>query len=257
MMPTLRRAERRRLNGTSTVASGFLALALAIAPGEASAGPPYLTDDPDPAAYHHWELYLASQWDHIGPRSAEGSLPHLEVNFGVVHGAMLHLLVPTAFVASEDGRTSYGLGDVELGANIKLLEEGPGRPQIGTFPIAVIPTGSDAKGLGSGTVELFVPIWLMKHMGQWTLDAGGGIRFSDGDTEADLGVFVQRSFGEVVSLGTELFVTLPFDQSGVRTQLDLALILDLSDSHHLLFSGGPSFGAVDGGQAYAAWMMTL
>jgi hypothetical protein len=25
------------------------------------AGPPFVTDDPEPVAYQHWELYLASQ----------------------------------------------------------------------------------------------------------------------------------------------------------------------------------------------------
>ena len=219
-------------------------------------GPPYLTDDPDPVAYHHWEIYLASQWDHIGRRSAEGSLPHMEVNFGVVDGAMLHLLIPEAFIASPDGSAVYGPGDMEVGANIRILEEGAGRPQIGTFPIAVIPTGSEARGLGSGTVELFLPIWLMKNVGPWTFDGGGGVHFADKDKDAELGAFVQRSFGDAVSLGAEAFLTVPFDASPVRFQLDLALILDLSDKYHLLFSGGPSFGETGGGQAYAAWLMT-
>ena len=234
-----------------------LALVLALAPRAAQAGPPYLTDDPDPAGYHHWELYLASQWDHLGGDGAEGSLPHVEVNVGVVNGAMLHLLVPAALVDPADGRTEYGLGDVEVGANIRIVKEQGDIPQIGTFPIATIPTGSVDRGLGSGLVELSLPIWLMKHLGPWTLDGGGGVHFANQDKDAEIGSFVQRSLGDAVNLGAEVFVTVPFDGSSVRVQLDGALILDLSDTHHLLFSGGPSFGAVGGGQAYAAWLVTL
>jgi hypothetical protein len=236
----------------------LLTLAIALAPGEAEAGPPYLTDDPDPVAYQHWELYLASQWDHVGSQTAEGSLPHVEVNFGVVNGAMLHVLVPAAFSTSRMGGTVYGVGDLEVGSNIRILEEGgPAWIQMGTFPIATIPTGNEGRGLGSKTAELFLPIWLMKHLGAWAIDGGGGVSFSDGDTHGEFGAFAQRPFGDVLSVGAEVFVTVPFDGSLVRTQPDLALILDLSDTHHLLFSGGPSFGAVGGSQAYVAWLVTL
>jgi hypothetical protein len=31
---------------------------------KASAGPPYVTDDPEPVEYLHWEMYLASQAFH-------------------------------------------------------------------------------------------------------------------------------------------------------------------------------------------------
>jgi len=233
-------------------------LALALFPVAARAGPPYLTDDPDPVAYHHWELYLASQWDHIDRHAASGSLPHLEVNFGAADGTMLHLLVPAAYLTSAEDGATYGLSDMELGANIRLVEEGPGRPQVGTFPIVTLPTGSEDRGLGSGQVEVFLPVWLMKTMGPWTFDGGGGLHIANKDLDAELGAFVQRSLGDLISLGAEAFVTIPFDDaSAIRTQLDLALILDLTATHHLLFSGGPSFGATKGAQAYAAWLVTL
>ena len=28
------------------------------------AGPPFVTDDPEPVGMHHWEVYLASQYVH-------------------------------------------------------------------------------------------------------------------------------------------------------------------------------------------------
>lgn len=251
----------RGRGGTEWKAGGTILasvlVVLTVVPAVARAGPPYLTDDPDPVAYHHWELYLGSQWDQIERGSVDGSLPHVEVNFGVVPGAMLHVRMPAQLVESPDGSTAYGPGDLELGANIRIVKEGARCPQIGTFPIAVLPTGSESRGLGSGTVQLFLPIWLMKTVGPWVFDGGGGIRFSDDGDDAELGTFIQRSFGQVVTLGAEVFVTVPFDGTHTRTQLDAALILDLTDVHHLLMSGGPSFGAVGGGQAYFAWLVTI
>lgn len=241
---------------TEAARSVTLLCALLLAAGVARAGPPYLTDDPDPVAHHHWEFYLASQWDPIGRRSASGSLPHVEVNFGFAEGAMVHVLVPAAITISPAG-TRYGLGDLEVGANVRIVKETAHLPQIGTFPIAVLPTGSAARGLGSGAIDVFVPLWLMKHIGSWTFDGGGGIDLAADATEARLGTFAQRSFGKVVSVGAEAFVTVSLDTSRTRAQLNLALICDPSTSFHLLLSAGPSFGAVGGAQAYAAWLLTL
>jgi len=63
-----------------------LALAL-LAPLAASpkviAGPPYLTDDPEPVEYQHWEFYVASLFNkQSGVWFATG--PHVEVNYGAV-----------------------------------------------------------------------------------------------------------------------------------------------------------------------------
>lgn len=47
------------------------------------AGPPYLTDDPEPVTYQHWEIYLASLF-FKQPEVWTGTAPHLEVNYGLV-----------------------------------------------------------------------------------------------------------------------------------------------------------------------------
>lgn len=45
------------------------------------AGPPFITDDPEPVELRHWEVYLSSiqQRDSSG---TAGTLPHVEVNYG-------------------------------------------------------------------------------------------------------------------------------------------------------------------------------
>jgi hypothetical protein len=47
------------------------------------AGPPYITDDPDPVEYRHWEIYMASIFDKQ-PGAWTTTAPHLEVNYGLV-----------------------------------------------------------------------------------------------------------------------------------------------------------------------------
>ena len=56
-----------------------------LAPALCDAGPPYVTDDPEPVEFRHWEFYLATQ--HFITRDvATGTAPHVEVNYGAWPG---------------------------------------------------------------------------------------------------------------------------------------------------------------------------
>ena len=64
------------------------------------AGPPFVTDDPEPVEYQHWELYFAS----LHTQSAEGwsgTAPLFEVNYGVAPN--MHLSVFAACHARLEG----------------------------------------------------------------------------------------------------------------------------------------------------------
>src|SRR5450432_350943 len=74
----------------SGLKSWALVVAILLASAAAQAGPPYVTDDPEPVDYRHWEVYLASQ-DAITSGGASGTAPHVEVNYGAVPDLQLHL----------------------------------------------------------------------------------------------------------------------------------------------------------------------
>lgn len=98
------------------------------------AGPPFVTDDPEPVAYHHWEVYVGSQL----LRNAfglQGTVPHVEVNFGVLPETQLHIIMPFELSQENQGTTSMGLGDVELGVKLRFVKESSGFPQVGAFPM--------------------------------------------------------------------------------------------------------------------------
>jgi len=111
----------------------FVVLLLTLA-AKALAGPPYITDDPVPVEYRHWEIYLASLFSEQ-PQAWTGTGPHLEVNYGAVPNVQLHLIAPLVFYIPGEGPSSYGYGDTELGIKIRFIHEGGWRPQIGTFPL--------------------------------------------------------------------------------------------------------------------------
>ena len=88
------------------------------------AGPPFVTDDPEPVDYQHWEFYIASQ--HTQTLDGwSGTAPHFELNYGVITNVQLHLIAPLAYDAPKNGSAQYGYGDTELGVKFRFP---PGTP---------------------------------------------------------------------------------------------------------------------------------
>jgi hypothetical protein len=105
----------------------------ALCSSTARAGPPYITDDPEPVEYRHWELYLASLVDHDAS-GWTGTSPHVEVNYGAVPDVQLHVIAPLTFAVPVGEAFRAGLGDTELGVKWRFVHEGEVVPQVGVFP---------------------------------------------------------------------------------------------------------------------------
>jgi len=223
------------------------------------AGPPFLTDDPEPIDYHHWEFYLASQmtWDGEG---VSGTAPHGEINFGAFHDMQIHLILPVAFNKPKTGSTSFGLGDIELGLKYRFIHETSSMPQIGIFPLLEIPSGDPARQLGSGDVRLSLPLWLQKSWGAWTAYGGGGYLAAIAPNQADswfTGCEGQRDISHFVTLGAEAFGKIvPSARSSDEVAFNAGAILNFSDSDHFLFSAGRDIVGQGNFFLYAAYQRT-
>jgi hypothetical protein len=143
--------------------------------GRAWAGPPFFTDDPEPVEHHHWEIYIATQWTVDEDGNKTGTLPHFEVNYGVVPDVQLHMIAPLVYESVSGSSAQYGTGDLELGVKYRFIHEDEKglRPQVGTFPLIELPTHSQP-GLGEPNARIFIPIWVQKSRGPWTTYGGGG-----------------------------------------------------------------------------------
>jgi len=139
----------------------------------AFAGPPFLTDDPEPVPFKHWEFYLFSTVD-ATRKSTNGTGPAFEFNVGALPNLQVHLVLPLAFTAPQDEPSAYGLGDMEFGLKYRFIQETDYRPMVGVFPLLEIPTGDANRGLGNGRAWGKLPIWLQKSWGPWTTYGGGG-----------------------------------------------------------------------------------
>ncbi len=170
----------------------------------AYAGPPFQTDDPQPVDFHHYEAYLFGTTDHSSGLTFS-MVPAFEFNMGAAPNLQLHIIVPLAYL-SPDG--NYGIGDVELGAKYRFVQETKKRPMIGVFPFLELPTGNSQLGLGNGQVWAKLPLWLQKSFGPWTTYGGAGYQINNAPGAKDsayAGWLVQRDLNKHVTLGTEIF----------------------------------------------------
>jgi hypothetical protein len=245
--------------GGARAGAGF-AILVTVGPGAAQAGPPYATDDPEPVPYHHWEVYLASQHE-VTRAGATGAAPFGELNFGALHDLQLHVVAPLAYDRPSGGSTSYGPGDVEVGAKVRFVQEGDAWPMIGTFPMFELPVGNATKNLGTGRLHVLVPLWLQKSFGPWTTYGGPGYWVNPGPGNKNywyFGALLQRRLSELATVGVELFDTTADRVNGRGNfRFNLGTVLDVTEHHHVLVSAGRSLVGDTLLQAYLGYLLTL
>lgn len=239
-----------------------LCLAAAIlAANTALAGPPFVTDDPEPVDYQHWEFYIASMQSKYGG-DWSGTSPHIEVNYGAVPNLQLHVIAPVAYDSPPQGATQVGMGDLELGAKYRFVQETNGWPQIGVFPLVELPVGSERENLGTGHLQTFLPLWIQKSWGSWTAYGGGGYginSLSGRDNWGFVGGVLQKQVLTNLLIGAEVFhqTTYQTDFPNQGTAFNIGLVYDFNDNNHLLFSAGRSIDGPIDFQCYIAWQFTF
>src|SRR5665213_2120731 len=180
-------------------------------------GPPYQTDDPVPVDLHHYEFYIFGSTDGT-PVETDATGPAIEFNWGAIPRVQLHTILPLGVIAPANnpiyspggiGPSAFGPIDVELGAKIDIIKESKYIPQIGTFTMFELPTGSYDRGLGVGKVWYKLPLWFQKNIGHWLLDGGAGETLVPQTQYRNYpygGFLVKYTFGERLELGSEVFV---------------------------------------------------
>ena len=229
------------------------AIGLCLACTALGAGPPYLTDDPEPVELHHWEVYLFAAGQSLqGLHSGLG--PAMEANYGPFADAQLQFQLPMAYGVGDDGARHRGYGGTEVGFKYRFLHETDDRPQLAVYPQIQAPTGRAGDGLGSDRWRVFLPLWIQKSFGPWTSYGGGGWCRNPGPDNRDYTVYgwlLQRSFGEGYSLGAEVFhqgsaqVAAP-----ATTTWNLGFEAAIADHLQLVGSAGRIFQGGPGNQYY-------
>jgi hypothetical protein len=232
---------------------GLFAVGVAGVPAPAAAGPPFLTDDPEPVDYGHWEV-IGFSTGTIVHGDSTGILPGVEVNYGALPNVQLHVTVALAFNSQAVTGTQSGYGDTQFGVKYRFVspEKDDWRPEVAMYPTVFAPTGNTTRGLGTGAVHAFLPLWVQKDFGKWTTYGGGGYWINPGPGNRNYwfcGWQLQRRVTDNLVLGGELFHQTAFatGQPGTAgfpignkatTGFNLGGAYDFTEHYHLLFSAG-------------------
>jgi hypothetical protein len=207
------------------------------------AGPPFVTDDADTPDANHFEINLAAQYTRFQGGSA-GTIPSLEVNYGITDKLQVSILTPLAMAHVDGIGTNLGIGDTEFGVKYRFIDadDWGWKPSVAFAPSIVMPSGSEVRGLGSGQIQGFLPIWLTKEFNQWTVFGGGGYNINPGIDRLNWwfsGIGVTRELTPQWTVGAEIFHTTPTDRGTKdNTTFNLGAIYNINDVHHLMMSVG-------------------
>jgi hypothetical protein len=223
----------------------------------ARAGPPYMSDDPEPTDYQHYEIYLfANGTRSSGHTSGESGV---DFNYGGAPNLQLTASLPIAYDIPDGGGAVGGFGNVELAAKYRLLHQADIGWDVAVFPRVFLPSG--AAHVGDQHASLLLPVWLQKDWGRWSVFGGGGYVINRGDNSQDFGIVSWALVCQVLpdlQLGAEAVHQTPNTQGGpASTSIGAGARYDLSDNYHLLAYAGPGLEGADRYNWYVSILFTF
>jgi len=215
---------------------------LVLAPRLCTAGPPYVTDDPEPTDKGHYEIYLFSEASG-GRAGVEGSYG-IDFNYGAGENLQLTAALPIAFARPTGEPSAHGIGNIELAAKYRFVHGGEsGGWDIAFFPRVFLPASSDR--VGEKHASLLLPLWFGRKLGEdWSTYGGGGCVLNRGGDSRDFclaGWVLTHQILPKLEIGAEIVHHSADSRDGrAATQVGAGLKYDISDSLHVLAYAGPS-----------------
>jgi len=223
-------------------------------------GPPYVSDDPQPTDYRHFEIYLFTGG--TSARGGTGGTAGIDFNYGAAPDLQLTAVVPFAFDSVAAGGTSTGLDNIELAAKYRFLHQENFGWSVAFFPRLFLPAGSPE--LGERHVSLLLPVWVGKDWGEWSTFGGGGCEINRGGDSQNfclMGWALTRQVLPDLQIGAEPYRQTA-DTRGGRDSAGVGagVIYDLGEHDHLMASFGPGVqnaGDTDRCSWYTALLFTF
>jgi hypothetical protein len=212
----------------------IIAVAIFALVSPALAGPPYVSDDPEPTDYKHFEIYTFSNG--TATRGDIGGAAGIDFNYGAAPNLQLTATLPAGFDRPAFGRTSLGPSNIELAAKYRFLRQDAFGLDVSAFPRVFLPSGSTS--IGNNTVSLLLPVWVQKDWsGGWSAFGGGGCVVSGRAAQnfCLTGGVVTYQLLPKLQLGAELFhQTADGNGTPASSTVGLGARYDLNDTYHLL-----------------------
>jgi hypothetical protein len=213
---------------------GCCGLVLALLAEPAFAGPPYVSDDPEPTDYKHFEIYTFNNG--ITTRSGTTGESGIDFNYGAAPDLQLTATLPGGFNRPSGGGTTLGPGNVELAVKYRFLHQDGFGLDVSVFPRVFLSSGSNITG--DNRASLLLPIWIQKDWnGGWSAFGGGGCTVSEFRAVdfCQVGGVLNYQLLPKLQIGAELFhQTADSVGTPASTSIGVGWRYDLNDNYHLL-----------------------
>jgi hypothetical protein len=134
-------------------AFGFC-LSLSVAQ-PAIAGPPYVSDDPEPTDYRHFEIYTFNSG--TSTRNGTDGETGIDFNYGGAPDLQLTATLPLGFSFPTGDGAQFGLSNIELAAKYRFLHQEAFGWDVAVFRRVFLLGGSNA--IGDRNASLLLPLW--------------------------------------------------------------------------------------------------
>jgi hypothetical protein len=142
----------------------------------AVAGPPFVSDDPEPTPYHQFEIYTFNNGTNT--RDGISGETGIDFNYGAAPDLQLTATLPAGFDQSGAGGTRFGLSNIGLAAKYRFLHQDTFGLDVAFSPRVFLPSGSNT--IGDDHASLLLPVWVEKDWkGGWSAFGGGGCVLSE------------------------------------------------------------------------------
>jgi hypothetical protein len=209
-------------------------LVLVLLTQSAIAGPPYLSDDPEPTDYQHFEIYSYSLG--TATRTGTTSQSGIDFNYGAAPDLQLTATLPAGIELPSGDGASVGLSNIQLAAKYRFLHQDSFGLDVSIFPRIILPASSGA--FGDNHASLFLPVWVQKDWsGGWSAFGGGGCTATARRAvdSCQTGAVLTYQFLPKLQVGAELFhQTADSIGTPATTSVGIGWRYDLNDNYHLL-----------------------
>jgi hypothetical protein len=217
-----------------------LVISSLVAVSSVRAGPPFVTDDPEPPPPGGWEINIPFILERT-PGTTDMDAPRFDLNYGLPD-VQLKLEIPVKVVHEDDDGTAAGAGDMLLGVKWRFFNNEDSHLQLGTYPQLLVPTGDRARGLGEGRVAFVLPFLAQKSWDKWTVYGNVGYWWQTARETRNYfyaGAVLEREINDRLTLGVELFGNSPTEH-GARADVafNAGGVWKLNEHLNLLFTGG-------------------
>lgn len=205
----------------------------------ASAGPPFVTDDPEPTDYRHFEVYGFG----AGTRTAGGTggVAGIDFNYGAAPDLQLTAALPVEYDGTGGGPSVAGVGNIELAVKYRFLHQETTGWDVSFFPRVFLPAASH--DVGNRHASILLPIWVGRNWGDWSTFGGGGCAINPGPDNKNYCLVAWALTRQVLphlQLGLEVYhQTADARDARGNTGLGIGAKYDVSENIHLLASIGP------------------